>query len=77
MTREQIEKEAIKYAKNECHNCDEASPNIAGFVAGAQWLADKLCIIPWDKALKELHDYYLCKKCKDKALSDLRKEETK
>lgn len=57
MTREQIAKAAIKYAKNECHNCDEASPNIAGFVAGAKWLADKLCIIPWDKALKELHDY--------------------
>lgn len=59
MTREQIKQAAIKYAKNECHNCDETSPNIAGFVAGARWLADKLCIIPWDKALKELHDYYM------------------
>lgn len=28
------------------------------FIAGAQWLANKLCVIPFDKILIELHEYY-------------------
>ena len=38
-------------------DCDADSFN-EGFFAGAQWLANKLCVIPFDKILIELHEYY-------------------
>ena len=68
MTREEIEKAAFYSIDapcvRDCDKCNDKYKNDCmwsiyrdGFVAGAKWLADKLCIIPWDKALKELHDY--------------------
>ena len=58
MTREDIEKAAIKSADEELDDF-ECRGHRDGFIAGAQWMADRLCIIPWDKALKELHDYWM------------------
>ena len=57
MTREEIEKAGIDYANNKPYT--ETVLNKNAFIAGAQWMADRLCIIPWDKALKELHDYWM------------------
>lgn len=64
MTREQIEKE-IDVRLEEPDNEWDVIFNRGysrGFRDGAQWMADRLCIIPWEKALKELHDYWMEKK---------------
>ena len=71
MTREQIEKEAIKFAKS--HYLDKYGNMNAEiteeefdalvcsiaymFMYGAQWLADRLCHLPLDKVLQELAEY--------------------
>lgn len=61
MKREQIEKavnEYIGHAEEIGEGIDTCMRRKA-FMDGAQWMADRLCIIPWDKALKELHDYWM------------------
>ena len=56
MTREQIEKAAIKSADEELDDF-ECRGHRDGFIAGAQWLADRLCHLPMDKVLQELAEY--------------------
>ena len=56
MTREQIEKAAIKSADEELDDF-ECRGHRDGFIAGAQWLADHLCHLPLDKVLQELAEY--------------------
>lgn len=61
MTREQIEKEIdarLDEPENELDGIFNSGYS-RGFKDGAEWLADHLCKIPWDKALEELHDYYI------------------
>ena len=61
MTREQIEKAANEYIGH-AEEIDEGIDTYMrrkAFMDGAEWMADRLCIIPWDKALKELHDYWM------------------
>lgn len=56
MTREQIEKAAIKSADEELDDF-ECRGHRDGFIAGAQWLADRLCHLPLDKLAQELAEY--------------------
>ena len=56
MTREQIEKAAIKSADEELDDF-ECRGHRDGFIAGAQWLADRLCYLPLDKLAQELAEY--------------------
>lgn len=56
MTREQIEKAAIESADEELDDF-ECRGHRDGFMAGAQWLADRLCHLPLDRLVQELAEY--------------------
>lgn len=55
MKQEQIEKAGIDYANNKPYN--ETVLNKNAFIAGAQWLADRLCHLPLDRLVQELAEY--------------------
>ena len=59
MTREQIEKAANNFLLNEPLDLPKTVIGAfkEGFINGAEWISDKLCNIPWDKSMKELHEY--------------------
>ena len=57
MTRKQIEKEAMEYAERIPQSDERREYSREDFVAGAQWMADRLCHLPWDKVLQELAEY--------------------
>ena len=62
MTREQIEKEARGYIRDVYAGDGYFLPDYEeevrdGFIAGAQWLADRLCHLPLDKLAQELAEY--------------------
>ena len=56
MTREQIEKAAKESADEELDDF-ECRGHRDGFIAGAQWLADRLCHLPLDRLVQELAEY--------------------
>ena len=56
MEREKIEQAAIKSADEELDDF-ECRGHRDGFIAGAQWLADRLCHLPLDKLAQELAEY--------------------
>lgn len=68
MTREQIEKEARRWAKGEITKSRIARAERA-FIAGAQWVLDMLCEIPLNDAVADICQYAVQKEL------DERKEE--
>lgn len=58
MTREQIEKAALLFAgAGEWGECPYNPDAKNGFMAGAHWLADRLCHLPLDRLVQELAEY--------------------
>ena len=59
MTREQIEKAAKETLVNEPVEIQATKVGAFqhGFVAGTQWMADRLCHLPLDKLVQELAEY--------------------
>lgn len=58
MTQEEIEKAADEFAEREYEtNSIDRDYLSKGFFHGARWLADRLCSLPWDEAVKDLADY--------------------
>lgn len=57
MTREQIEKAAIEYAERIPQSDERREYSREDFIAGAQWLVDRLCHLPLDKMVQELAEY--------------------
>lgn len=68
MNRETIEKAARDYVKPKASIIPLAESIAAkeGFITGAEWLADYLCKIPFDKLVYELHEYFKNKIEKEK-----------
>lgn len=70
MKKEQIEEAAEKHSEEWLDNSDEYFRSHHrdvyeyGFVDGVCWLADRLCRLPYDEALKELHEYLTEKEAK-------------
>lgn len=59
MTIEQIERAAKETLVNEPVEIQATKVGTfqRGFIAGAQWMADRLCHLPLDKVLQELAEY--------------------
>jgi|GEM_PF-4012224 len=59
MTRETIEKAGRDYALDQLEivGLPGRAEAMKAFVAGADWLADYLCKIPFKEIIDELHEY--------------------
>lgn len=57
MKIEQIEKEAREYAERIPQSDERRKYSSEDFIAGAQWMADRLCHLPLDKLVQELSEY--------------------
>lgn len=57
MNRKTIEKAARKYGRENQATPAKDSELEKGFIAGAHYVLDRLCHLPWNEAIKELTIY--------------------